>query len=183
MKTDNISTNTISIIFRNIRAVFNYAISEEIISSDCYPFHKFKIKHEATRKRSLTLEQVRQLIALQPENEKKEKLRDIFLLMIYLIGINVKDLLNVKEIVNNRIEYKRFKTGRLYSIKIEPEAMGIIKRYRGTEYLLDIPYRENFTNHLDNTLKKLGKIKYGEYNKKLITSIEPKLSSYYARHT
>lgn len=103
--------------------------------------------------------------------------------MIYLIGINVKDLLNVKEIVNNRIEYKRFKTGRLYSIKIEPEAMEIIKRYRGTEYLLDIPYRENFTNHLDNTLKKLGKIKYGEYNKKLITSIEPKLSSYYARHT
>ena len=182
MKTDNISINTISIIFRNIRAMFNYSISQEIISSDCYPSRKFKIKQEATLKRSLTMEQLRSLINLNPEKKKKEKLRDIFLLMIYLIGINVKDLLNVKEIVNNRIEYKRFKTGKLYSIKVKAQTWEIINKYKGTEYLLDIPYHENFINLLDNTLKKLGKIKYGEYNKKLITSIEPKLSSYYARH-
>ena len=136
-----------------------------------------------TRKRALTIEQLRSLIKLQPETQEKTKIRDIFLLMVYLIGINTKDLLNIKEIVNGCIEYKRFKTGKLYSIKIEPEALDIINKYRGSEYLLDIPYRDNFTNHLDNTLKKLGAVEYGKYNKKLITPIEPKLSSYYARHT
>ena len=183
LKSINLAINTISIILRNMRAIFNYAINEEIISFDCYPFRKFKIKHEPTRKRALTIEQLRSLIKLQPETQEKTKIRDIFLLMVYLIGINTKDLLNIKEIVNGCIEYKRFKTGKLYSIKIEPEALDIINKYRGSEYLLDIPYRDNFTNHLDNTLKKLGAVEYGKYNKKLITPIEPKLSSYYARHT
>lgn len=183
LKQNNLSTNTISIIFRNIRAVFNYAINENIIPQDCYPFRKYKIKQEATRKRSLTIEQMRALIDLQPETPEKTKIRDIFLLMVYLIGINVKDLLNVEKITNDRIEYKRFKTGRLYSVKVEPEAMEIINKYKGTDFLLDIPFAENFTNRFDKTLKKLGKVEYGGYNKKIITPIEPKLSSYYARHT
>lgn len=44
-----------------IRAVFNYAIDEEITT--LYPFRKFKIKKEETRKRSLTIEQIRVLKA------------------------------------------------------------------------------------------------------------------------
>lgn len=165
----NLQTNTRSIIFRNIRAVFNYAISEGVINYDCYPFRKFKIKNEKTRKRNLTIEQVRQLISLNPDTPEKTKMRDIFMLMMYLIGINTKDLLDAKEIVNGRIEYKRAKTGRLYSIKVEPEAMAIIERYKGKDTLLDIPYPTHFNNHFGKTLKKLG--------------VDDKISSYYARHT
>ena len=36
--------NTRSIHFRNIRAVFNRAIDDEVITQDMYPFRKFKIK-------------------------------------------------------------------------------------------------------------------------------------------
>lgn len=183
LKQDKLSINTISIIFRNIRAVFNFAISEKTISQDCYPFREYKIKTEKTRKRALSLEQVRALIKLRPETPEKTKTRDIFLLMLYLIGINSKDLLNLTEIYNGRIEYKRAKTGRLYSVKIEPEAMEIINKYRGVEFLLNIAHRDNFTNRFDKVLKKLGKIDYGAYNKQKITPIEPMLSSYYARHT
>lgn len=165
----NLQTNTRSIIFRNIRAVFNYAISEGVINYDCYPFRKFKIQNEKTRKRNLTIDQVRKLIALHPDTPEKTKMRDIFMLMMYLIGINTKDLLNVKEIVDGRIEYKRAKTGRLYSIKVEPEAMAIIERYKGKDTLLDIPYPTHFNNHFGKTLKKLG--------------VDDKISSYYARHT
>lgn len=169
LKDKKLSTNTRSIIFRNIRAVFNYAISEGVINYDCYPFRKFKIKNEKTRKRNLTIDQVRKLIALHPDTPEKTKMRDIFMLMMYLIGINTKDLLNVKEIVDGRIEYKRAKTGRLYSIKVEPEAMAIIERYKGKDTLLDIPYPTHFNNHFGKTLKKLG--------------VDDKISSYYARHT
>lgn len=184
LRNDNISINTISIIFRNIRAVFNYAISEEVISSNCYPFRKFKIKHEQTRKRSLSLEQVRQLISLCPETEEKTKARDLFLLIIYLIGINATDLLNLKEIRNGRIEYRRAKTNKLYSIKVEPEALAIINKYRGNDFLLDIAYKNNFINHFDKILKKLGTVStQGVYHKQIITPIESQLSSYYARHT
>lgn len=104
--------------------------------------------------------------------------------MIYLIGITATDLLKLKEIRNDRIEYRRAKTNKLYSIKVEPEALAIINKYKGKDYLLDISYRENFVNRFDKTLKKLGAIKIeGVYHKQVITPIEPNLSSYYARHT
>ena len=59
------------------------------------------------------------------------------MLMFYLIGINAIDLFNLKQIVDGRIEYKREKTGKLYSIKVEPEAMEIINRYKGNKFLLN----------------------------------------------
>lgn len=49
--------NAYAIHLRNIRAVFNYCINEEYTT--LYPFRKFKIKKEATRKRCLSVEQLR----------------------------------------------------------------------------------------------------------------------------
>lgn len=85
LKEEGLKTNSISIILRNIRAVFNFAITEDVINYDCYPFRKFKIKTEPTRKRALTIDKVRRLIELNPDTPEKTKIRDIFILMIYLI--------------------------------------------------------------------------------------------------
>ena len=60
------------------------------------------------------------------------------MLIFYLAGINAVDLFHLKEITNGFIEYRRAKTGRLYTIRVEPEAMEIIERYRGKNYLLNI---------------------------------------------
>jgi len=46
--------NAYAIHLRNIRAVFNYCIDEEYTT--LYPFRKFQIKKEETRKRSLTID-------------------------------------------------------------------------------------------------------------------------------
>lgn len=117
--------NTISIHMRNIRAAFNDALAEELIT--CYPFRKYKIKEEKTRKRSLSIED---LVKLRdyPVEEHQEQYRDIFMLIFYLIGINTIDLLNLTEcdIVNGRVEYRRKKTGKLYSVRIEPEAAALM---------------------------------------------------------
>ena len=56
MSDNGLSINSQSIEPRNIRAVFNQAQ----IGLNVYPFRKFKIKTESTRKRFLTIEQLRQ---------------------------------------------------------------------------------------------------------------------------
>ena len=47
------------------------------------------------------------------------------------------DLCNLKSIEDGRIEYDRAKTNRHYSIKVEPEAMAIIEKYCGKDWLIN----------------------------------------------
>lgn len=185
MKDSGMKTNAYAIHLRNIRAVFNYAIDEEITT--LYPFRKFKIKKEETAKRSLTAEQVALLRDYKCE-EYQERYRDIFMLMLYLIGINAVDLFNLKQIINGRIGYNRAKTNKLYSIKVEPEAMEIIERYKGKDFLLNV--LDGYGNHKDFLhrmgigLKQIGPItRSGLGGKKSIEPLFPEISSYWARHT
>jgi hypothetical protein len=160
--------NSRSIHLRNIRAVFNEALKYDITT--LYPFRKFRIKNEETAKRSLTVEE---LIRIRdfPCKEYQKKYIDIFMLTFYLIGINTIDLCNLKEITHGRIEYKRAKTNKLYSIKIEAEAAEIIKRYNGKEYLLNI--MDRYTNYKD----------YAHRLNNNLQKIMPSLTTYWARHT
>ncbi|MEQ3089617.1 tyrosine-type recombinase/integrase, partial [Alistipes onderdonkii] len=180
-----IATNTIAISMRNIRAVVNAAIDDELTT--LYPFRKFKIKHEETAKRSLTVEELRTLRDY-PCEPHQEKYRDIFMLMVYLIGINSVDLFSLKEIRNGRIEYRRSKTGHMFSIKVEPEAQAIIDKYRGKNYLLDVldtygNYKD-FTHRMNENLRKIGTVeRKGRGGKKHRNPLFPKLSTYWARHT
>jgi hypothetical protein len=170
LTTDCPHVNARAIHFRNLRAVFNKAIEEDLTTN--YPFRKFKIGKEATRKRSLTVEQLRSLhnMKLKPYQEKYV---DAFFLMFYLMGINGIDLLNATpdQVVNGRLEYKRAKTGTLYSIKLEPEALKIIKKYKGKKHLL------RFCDKLKNY--RLFMCKMNQCLNKLI----PGCTSYYARHS
>ena len=135
MASRGLSVNYRAFNFRNIRSVFNYAIDNDYTT--LYPFRKFKIKQEETYKRSMNIDQLRKLMNYECEEHQK-KYRDLFMLMFYLIGINAGDLLTLKHenLYNGRIEYHRMKTNKYYSIKVEPEAMEIIERYKGEEYLL-----------------------------------------------
>lgn len=180
-------TNTVSIHQRNIRAVFNDAIKNDIIT--CYPFKKFKIESEVTPKRSLLPEQLVTLRDYECE-EHQTQYRDLFMLIFYLIGINTKDLFNLtdKDIVNGRIEYKRAKTGKWYSIKIEPEAKELIDRYKGKNYLLNVLDRYNnyqdFCHRMNDNLSEIGPVeRKGLGGKKHRDPLFPELTTYWARHT
>ncbi len=179
--------NAYAIHLRNIRSVFNYAIDEEYTT--LYPFGRFSIKKEETRKRSLTAEQLR-LLRDYPCEEYQIRYRDMFMLMFYLIGVNAADLFNAKHsaLVNGRFEYKRAKTGKLYSIKVEPEAQAIIEKYKGKDYLLNIMddygnYKD-FLHRMGIGLKQIGETeRKGLGGKKSRNPLFPDLSSYWARHT
>lgn len=191
MEQSGMSVNAYAIHLRNIRAVMNYAIDNGYTTN--YPFRKYKIRQEPTMKRSLSVEQIRQLRDW-PVEPWQEEYRDMFLLMFYLIGINAADLFQARkhQIVNGRLEYVRQKTHKAYSVKVEPEAEAIIRRYQGKDWLLSPLDRyasyKDYLHHMGDALKKIGtqeKVldKAGKRRKIVYHPIIEGLSTYYARHS
>lgn len=179
------SKNARNIHLRNIRAVFNNAIDNEL--TNAYPFRRFKIRPEATEKRALTVEELRSVI-VYPVEPYAEIYRDMFALIFMLIGINTVDLHRLTGIENGRVNFRRAKTGRLYSIKVEPEAQAIIDKYRGERGLLCIADRwrdhRNFRHQLNEALQRMGHVeRRGRGGRKIIDAAFPGLTSYWARHT
>lgn len=178
--------NSRNVYYRNIRAVFNSAIDYEITTA--YPFRRFKIRPETTRKRSLSVEQLRELFAY-PVEPYAVLYRDMFKLIFMLIGINTVDLHRLKQITpEGRVEYRRAKTHRLYSVKVEPEALEIIRNYPGTKGLLSIADRwndhRNFNHWTNVALGKIGAVeRRGRGGKKFIKPAFPGLTTYWARHS
>lgn len=189
--------NSRNIHFRNIRAVFNDAIDNEITTH--YPMRTFDINPEQTEKRSLTIDNLRTLFNYNVE-PWQQKYLDYFKLTFYLIGINPADILSCTDdnVVEGRLLYRRKKTGRLYSIRIEPEALEIIKKYRGKERLVNFSEKmksyKQFIGKANKGLKTIGPIsKIKNLNKKpndfqkeyhkAYNGIFPSISLYWARHT
>lgn len=158
--------NGIAIDMRNIRAAINWAIDNGM--TDNYPFRRYRIKSEATRKRNMSDSQLREL-----KKHQGSVYVDVMLLLVYLRGINISDLLDATwgQIEGDRLEYRRNKTGQLFDVKIEPEARAIIERYKGTEHVLYFMDRSrDYHTFLRNMNRRIKKI-------------VPGISSYWSRHT
>ena len=125
---NNPSPNARALHFRNLRAIFNYAIDEELTAN--YPFRRFKIKTVKTEKRNVSVQVLRQIFSY-PVEEWQVAYRDMFKLSFMLMGINFADMLNLSksDMRDGRIVFNRHKTARLYSMKVEPEAMALIEKY------------------------------------------------------
>ena len=190
-----LTTNSRAVYMRNIRAVFNDAIDDELTTA--YPFRRFSIKKAPTKKRNLSVEELRTLRDYPIVNDFQQKYRDMFMLCFYLRGINMVDLLALTKdnVRAGRINYVRSKTGKAYSVKIEPEAKVILNRYKGTQYLIDVcdgsedekqfegKYK-GFLQRMDRNLKKIGPyVRKGLGGKKHITPLVEGLSQYWCRHT
>lgn len=172
MSESSPSINARNIHLRNIRTVFNDAIDNELTTA--YPFRKFKIRPQATSKRNLKAEQLRNLFRMECKPHQR-KYVDAFKLSFLLCGINIGDLcLLMPDNVNgDRLEYHRQKTRKFYSIKIEREARELMEQYKGRERLLSFaerckrhPYKA-FAMRMNKTLRELM----------------PSVTTYWARHS
>lgn len=178
--------NSQGIYFRNIRLVYNRAIDEGMARLEDYPFRRFRIPRKKAAKRNMLIPDLRKMIsiALTPG---KEYVRDMFLLSLYMVGINYKDMLTAgkNQLVNDRFVYNRAKTGRLITIKLEPEALKIISKYKGEKLMLNIlekmeissqrkqPAFMDIIQRSNRQLKDIAKM----------CGIIVPVSTYYARHT
>lgn len=172
-----------------LKFVFNRAIEDEL--TDKFPFRGVSVRKEQTKKRCLSLEQLRAIRDFKLSG-KKAMYRDCFMLSFYLIGINISDLLFLPKtaLKNGRIIYKRNKTGKLYDIKVEPEAMEIIARHksRKKDRLLsfleegDATITNTFANNLTRHLRTIGEKERHSYYV-TVHPIEEGITSYWSRHT
>lgn len=128
------SANARAINMRNLRAVCNFARKCKVTAH--YPFLFYKIKQEATRKRNFDVPTLRRILLHECREEWQQKYLDFFKLTFMLIGINAADLCALTRIEGGRVNYVRAKTKKRYSVKVEPEALYLIERYRSEGHLL-----------------------------------------------
>lgn len=182
--------NGLNVNMRTLRALYNSAIKRDLVAQDSYPFKKYTLKREATRKRAINENDIAKLRAVEPQTERQRRAKDYFLISFYLMGASFIDLafLKVGDIKNGRIEYKRKKTGRLHSIKITPTLSKILDSYLegklADDYVLNIipqkvPLKKQYAaarhemQRYNKALKDLSKL----------AGIEEIITSYTTRHT
>jgi len=161
-----------SLYTSNIRMLFNrareeYNDEEKNIMLIPYPFKKYKVPAmPTTRKRALSKEKILAIYNYKPEYIRDELARDMFILSFLLVGMNAADLYECPKIENGRITYNRKKTRERrkdraeISIKVEPEAMSIIKKYADKTYLLNLKHHYSTAGNLNQALN--GKVRKGK---------------------
>jgi len=171
---------------RNLRAVVNWCIDNEW--TEGYPFRRFKIRREETRKRALTLEQVR-LLRDWPLDGRQAMYRDLWMLSFYLCGANSVDLLLHAPLVGDRYDGRRQKTGQRYDLPVTKEAREIVERWKGKDYML-CPMDTNrsvkdFRRNWNDGLRNIGRDYRPHYGYRVKAEDAPfaGLTTYWARHT
>ncbi len=133
--------NSIATKMSVLKAVYNKAIADKVFIPKENPFAQHKIGNlwTATRKRSITKEEVHRLIELELPTARSPYLafaRDIFLFSYFTAGINFKDMATLRfcNIANGRIYYARHKTGKAINCPLAPIAQEIIQKYAAEDH-------------------------------------------------
>lgn len=199
--SNDLAYTTIGIYLRTLRAVFNRAIGDGIITEAAYPFSrtdrdgKYRIPTGSGTKTALTIEQMAAVANYTPATDSMERSRDLFLLSFHLGGINFKDLLLLKwsDVKNEEITFVREKTKRTTKqkdkaiyIPVNKQASTLISKLKGVDnsgYIL--PYMKSDATPTD--ILRITQNITRQVNKHLTTigkslNIEG-LSTYVARHS
>jgi integrase/recombinase XerD len=141
--TSGLKINSVSNYFRSIRAIYNKAIKLKLVDRSLYPFYDISIKSEKTAKRAILKDDITKLLNIRVEkNSTCWRSLNYFMLSFFLRGMSFTDLAYLKHlnIIDGRIEYKRRKTHKNYSVKLFPMAESIINEMHvpGCDYLLPI---------------------------------------------
>lgn len=190
-KSQNLSVSTISTRIRHLRAVFNLALLEHAIKSDCYPFHIYKVSklNRATAKRALSKADIQNIMAYQSTSPMEQLAIDLFTFSYLGAGINFIDMAKLKQsnIQENQLVYNREKTKKLIIVPLQEPAMHIIEKYNNGKSPFIFPILSNFhksevqvANRLHKVLAKINK-HLKEIGVKLNLPIP--LTTYVARHS
>ena len=189
LRRRRIVRNTVSFYMRVLRAVFNKAVREGIVSQSS-PFRNVYTGVDRTRKRAVGEETVIRLRRLNLEHSPSLALaRDIFIFSYCARGMAFVDIafLRKQDIAGGAICYVRRKTGQRLTIRIEPCMGDIIERYapvtRTSDYVFPLLNAEDPVRGFSQYQTALG-----YYNRRLkrlaeLLGLEMPLSSYTSRHT
>ena len=126
---------------RGIRSLFNKAKKHynnedyNIIRVPNEPFKNITLPRYRRKKKNLPTIQIMQIRDYTSKFERDQIAQDVFMMMFYLMGINMSDLYKLRPPKYGRVEYERSKTdtenNNMFplSIKIEPELQVLIDKY------------------------------------------------------
>ncbi len=142
LKSCNVCSNSISFYMRNLRAVYNSAVENNLVEQQ-HPFKHVYTGIEKTVKRALTAHNMR--LIKQADLGGFPLLnyaRDMFMFSFYTRGMSFIDMAFLKKdnLNGNIITYRRRKTNQLMHIKYENCMKAIVEKYKNknSEYLLPI---------------------------------------------
>lgn len=169
LKESGVRQNTSSFYMRNLRAIYNRAVEQEL-TVQRYPFKHVYTGIDKTIKRAVPLDIIRRIrdldLSLYPSMDYA---RDVFLFSFYTRGMSFVDVafLKKKDLQNGILSYRRHKTGQQLSIKWERPMQEIVDKYDTTDtpYLLSVirnngmDVRKQYINEahrINRNLKKIG---------------------------
>lgn len=188
LKSTRVGMNTISCYMRSLRAVYNKAVEENRVA-DRQPFKDSYTGYPQTDKRSISVQEIRQLqeVPLRP-GSSLQWVRDIFLFCVFACGIPFVDVAFLRKSQlseDGYLTYRRRKTNQQIRLKLPPSALEIVRRYHsdGTDYLFPILTKES-----PDEAYRQYRIRLSYYNKRLkelgrLAGISHKLTSYVSRHS
>lgn len=143
LKEDGLCPNTVSFYMKRLRAVYNKAVDDGLVS-DSHPFRKVSTASEKTVKRAIPLSVIRKLKNLDLEDSPPHAMaRDLFLLSFYMRGMSFVDMAHLQkaDLKDGVLSYRRRKTGQLLTLRWEPCMQKLARRYASSPsspYLLCI---------------------------------------------
>lgn len=199
-KTQNVtSETTINIYSRSIRAIYNYAEVKLDLDHKNNPFgrNKIRIASNTNVKKAITPNDFQKVLSYKPRNAKEEFAHDMFLISFGLAGMNIADILSIKnsDIKGDVLTYYRKKTEKRQrtttpiTIKIGKPTMELIKKHgymncdAPSDYVF--PFFKNTMTEKQELRKRKDITKI--INRSLETICEniniEKITTYSARHT
>ena len=133
----NLSNNntTIHYSLTILSIMFKDAQREDIIPSTLYPFDKFRVKKEKSKRNYLSKEQLDALVSLEvPQSGKAQVCKDMFMFSVYGGGLRFGDVIELQwkyfRNEDKRITKVIRKTGRQHSFKLGSVAIEILDKYK-----------------------------------------------------
>ena len=177
--------NTTSFYNRNLRAIYNRAVKQGLIT-DRHPFTQVYTGVDKTTKRAVSIDTIKRIKNLDlTQDAALAFARDLYMLSFNLRGISFVDmaLLETKQLKNGYLTYFRQKTRQRLEIKWEKQMQEIVDRHhvRDSRYLLPL-LTENGNDTRQQYLKVLHKV--NAWLKKIGKMVECPipLTTYTARH-
>ena len=169
LKGTGVCPNTSSYYMRNLRAIYNRAVSEGLVVQR-NPFKHVYTGIDKTKTRAVSLSVIRRIRDLDLNKKSLIFARDIFMFSFYTRGMSFVDMafLKKKDLQNGILTYRRKKTGQQLFIKWEKPMQELIDKYNTSEtsYLLPIIQNngvdewhqyQNEAHRINRNLKYIGK--------------------------
>ena len=134
LRKSKLSPTSIKIYITLLKVIINYAIKMRYVEYKVDPFVTASIPSAKKRDTYITVEQLKIIRDMVPNQYNVSVVRDIFMLTYYLAGMNLVDML-AYDFRTNIVDYIRIKTrntkdgDRLTSFAIPDEAKPLIKKY------------------------------------------------------